>query len=770
MFAFHWRKWLAFWSRSQGRAELRTRPEYRTRTLCYPRMGLERLEDRTVLSPTLFSHYTGLDVNAPGDADEPPDDQGAAGKSSYVEAINQSLAIYTPKSTGTTAVSDTLADFYFTQGGLANGGSSFGQSDPFVIWDDQVNRFIVGDIDYDTSNTNGGTNALLVAVSKTDSPTTLTKSDWYFSEFNTTESTVALQDYPGDPGYNHDALVVTFNSFDQNGNIAHNLILAMSIQALINGTAPSLNSNYYLDDYTTNGPGGTLDLIRPTTMHDSKAGDPMWFTQAGDLSGGSSIDVVKMSNVLSTSPTFNATSLPVNPYSVAVPELQPNGSQITTATDSRMMKAAEMNGLLVTSDIVSDSAGDLDNARWYEINVGGGTPTLVQQGDVSGGPGVYNAYPSVDINTSGDIGMVYMSSGTGAGQYLSTYVTGRTPTDPIGTMETPVLVQAGTSNYGGSREGDMTNVNIDTDGSFWGTGEWANNEGSVNWGTDIGHFGFGSPFAFTPFGATEGFAANNVTVATFTDASGASLSSYVTTIDWGDGSSPDSGTVTKIGPSTFAVTGSHTYEEEGNYVVSVNITSGKTDLGTATGVEVVNDASLTGIGTSLSATAGTFLTNARVATFTDTDPNPEGPGNYTATIYWYQNGGTAGVSSGRIVSAGNNVFAVFGDNPYTYATGGTFLVNVVIADVGGATVTVGSTATVGHNPGPPHQQIYSADGTPSNNNYTSLQDALNNLIQAEYFFIYAILGPDGNIAIGNLINALMQYELAVLQYDMTLNV
>ena len=95
-----------------------------------------------------------------------------------------------------------------------------------------------------------------------------------------------------------------------------------------------------------------------------------------------------------------------------------------------------------------------DVAQWYAINVSSGTPTLAQQGRVSAGANTYLVYPGIDINASGQIGMSYMQSGTDTStDYLSMWVTGRVPTDAAGTMETPVMVPAGTglANYPTSR-------------------------------------------------------------------------------------------------------------------------------------------------------------------------------------------------------------------------------------------------------------------------------------------------------------------------------
>ena len=80
-------------------------------------------------------------------------------------------------------------------------------------------------------------------------------------------------------------------------------------------------------------------------------------------------------------------------------------------------------------------------------------------------------------------------------------VTGRTSGDASGTMETPVLVPAGTgkANYhdftSGGRAGDLSGINVDpSDGTFWAVNEFANTEATANWGTAIANFT--SQFAF----------------------------------------------------------------------------------------------------------------------------------------------------------------------------------------------------------------------------------------------------------------------------------
>jgi autotransporter-associated beta strand protein len=163
-----------------------------------------------------------------------------------------------------------------------------------------------------------------------------------------------------------------------------------------------------------------------------------------------------------------------------------------------MQKAALQGNTLVATHAVSVSSTQ-DAAQWYQIDVSSGTPVLAQQGDVSLGNNTYAYYPAIDINPAGQIGMTFMDSGTGAGQFMSVYVTGRLPTDASGTMQTPVLVPAGTGqtnyhDFGPSvgatqRAGDLGGINVDpSDISFWAANEFANMDATANWGTAVANF------------------------------------------------------------------------------------------------------------------------------------------------------------------------------------------------------------------------------------------------------------------------------------------
>jgi len=194
------------------------------------------------------------------------------------------------------------------------------------------------------------------------------------------------------------------------------------------------------------------------------------------------------------------------------------------------------------------------------------------------------------------------------------------------------------------------------------------------------------------FAATEGTAFNGV-VATFTDSrAGALVSDFTATIDWGDGTMT-AGTVTSTSPGVFAVSGMHTYADEGAFSVPVQVTDNVSHLtaSTTSTANVAEGDALTGHPVTFAATASVPFTGT-VATFTDTFTGNV-PADFTASINW----GDANVTTGT-VTGGSGTFSVSGT--HTYAAGGTYTVTVTLSDdaPGTATATATSTANVGAAP------------------------------------------------------------------------
>jgi hypothetical protein len=183
--------------------------------------------------------------------------------------------------------------------------------------------------------------------------------------------------------------------------------------------------------------------------------------------------------------------------------------------------------------------------------------------------------------------------------------------------------------------------------------------------------------------ASEGVALSGVPVATFTDSQ---PGSYTASIDWGDGSTPSSGTISGSSGS-YTVSGSHTYTDGGTYPTTVTITNAANLSALAVGTAQVADAALSASGRSLSVAQGVAFTGLTVATFTDPDLSVAA-GDYGVSINWGDGNGT----DVGTVTGSNGSFTVTGG--HTYQAAGPYSVSVTISDPGGSTTTVSDSATV----------------------------------------------------------------------------
>jgi hypothetical protein len=618
---------------------------------------------------------------------------GAAGPSSYLETVRNEIAIYTPKVAGTTVVMDSLAglpgqsDFWFTHGHLSPTSANSFPSEPLMIWDDQIQRFIIGETDADFGIHMENFD---LAVSKTAAPATFTTADWNFYQINTTETGFDTFIF-GNLGYNHDALVIPLDAVRIGEHTTnHELIVTVSISDLAAGNPITPFKNDL----------GSDQPLRPTVMHDSQAGDPMWFVaeHSPATDAGHSIDVYKMTNVLSNSATATLTTLAVNPYTniSTVHPKQPDGTEVTGFIDSGILRAAEANNTLVATQAISVSATE-DDARWYAIDVSSGTPVLLDQGNVSAGNNTYIYYPGIDINSAGVIGMSFMKSGTAAGQFVSVYVTGRTPADPSGTMETPVLVQGGLQNYhdfapgfgGVQQAGHWSGISVDADGTFWMVNEFADDETitqfSADWGTAIGHFSIVNIISPTDLGlsvsgpaaASEGNLVYNVTITNHGSADGVNAvlkdtlpagTSFVSTTLSG-AVSVANGTFTLTIPRVAAnttLTGTLTIgsTEEGNISNTLVLNTANSDTNPNNDSQTVStDVSDPSVVPSVAAVGASEGNNPDLVVATFTDPGgAEATANYSANIDWGDTQTSAGTIS---LDPGTGVFSVHGTHSYT---------------------------------------------------------------------------------------------------------
>jgi PKD repeat protein len=200
----------------------------------------------------------------------------------------------------------------------------------------------------------------------------------------------------------------------------------------------------------------------------------------------------------------------------------------------------------------------------------------------------------------------------------------------------------------------------------------------------------------TNISATEGTQFSGVT-GTFTDpGSPDGPSEFTASIDWGDGTTT-AGTITGSAGS-YAVSGTHTYADEGSFQVTTtffeNNDSGFSISvgGTATVAEA--DVFSNGAITAPASTEQSPITNAQVATFSDSGYPANVAADMTATIDW----GDGTTTPGAVVALGGGNFGVNGSHTYTKSGALTMTVTVSDDAPGTATLTITGPVNIADQP------------------------------------------------------------------------
>jgi predicted pyridoxine 5'-phosphate oxidase superfamily flavin-nucleotide-binding protein len=183
----------------------------------------------------------------------------------------------------------------------------------------------------------------------------------------------------------------------------------------------------------------------------------------------------------------------------------------------------------------------------------------------------------------------------------------------------------------------------------------------------------------------EGISVGGV-VGNFRDANpNAAASDFTASIDWGDGTTT-TGSIASNKFGGFAVTGPHTYAEEGTFTISITIQDVGGSSTVINSTDVVADAPLSASGKTVQAIIGRSFT-AKVASFMDANPTPD-MADFSASIAW----GDGTTSAGTISANSFGGFNVTGT--HTYGSQGTFTATVTITDAGGSTAVVNTTVDV----------------------------------------------------------------------------
>jgi hypothetical protein len=393
----------------------------------------------------------------------PPDPSIAVGPNHIVETVNAAIAFYDRDG------NETFSSHLGTPGtpGFFEtvGASSNFVFDPKCFYDQKTGRFVVIALEQI-----GETESWIdIAVSDDSDPNGI----WYkYRTFSVIEIGVDnfWVDYPGF-GFDDNAFYVTGNLFFLNGPSDGGFGGALF---RVYDKAPMLNGDPVV--ITDLAPGGAS--VQVAQMFGPS---PQCFFLSRDSS--TSMRVWTINDPLGT-PTIESTTIggldaAFSPFNA--PNL--DGGEISTL-DGRLMNVHYRDGNLYTAHgIEGDSSATV--GRWYHFDLdnwpaAGSNPSLVQQGEVSGDGDQHYYFPAIYSDSNDHVGMIMTRSSSS--EYASVQVSGRIPSDPLGTMSEPIQLAIGDRGTSG-RWGDYLDIAIDPndDTTFWIVGMYARNFGWQTW-------------------------------------------------------------------------------------------------------------------------------------------------------------------------------------------------------------------------------------------------------------------------------------------------
>jgi hypothetical protein len=405
----------------------------------------------------------------------PPDTNGAAGATQYVQWVNESFAAFN-KTTGALVEGPVAGNSLWS--GFGGGCETNNDGDPIVQYDKAANRWVFTQFSVTT------TPFLQCVAVSTTSDAMGTYARYAFSQPN-------FPDYPK-LGVWPDAYYISFNMFSGNTFVGGRAC-AFDRSAMLAGS-PATQICFQLSSSF----GGLL----PSDVDGSTAppaGSPNFFLAFGS----NSLDIWKFHADFATpgNSTFTGpTNIPVAAFSPAcgggtcIPQL--GTRQLLDSLGDRLMYRLAYRNFVDHEALVvnhSVTAGANVGVRWYELRSPNATPTVFQQGTYAPDAS-YRWMGSIAMDKVGNFALGYSVSSSNMNPAIR--FTGRAPGDSLGTMqaENTILEGIGSQLRTLSRWGDYTSMSVDPvdDCTFWYTNEYLKADGTFNWSTRIDSFKFPS--------------------------------------------------------------------------------------------------------------------------------------------------------------------------------------------------------------------------------------------------------------------------------------
>lgn len=403
----------------------------------------------------------------------PPDMEVAVGNDHVIEVVNSSAAFYSKSNGARVRGPFDLEPILEARGCPA--GFYF---DPVAVYDDQSERYVIsimvaGDVQTDW---------FCIAVSQTSNPF----GSWNVYAIDCSFGTFLFCDnHEIAAGY--EAIYIAADMF----GVGFPRVFAIDKAAMYAG-APSVTSvSFDLSSFYFN--------LRPVKMYGFAQG--MWpansseshYFVATDYGGGGDFQIWRFNDPFGSASFPLVASLNTQTHGFPVSQPQLGGNSIT-ANDDRLVSATYADGSIWAAHQVgcNPGGGTVNCIHWYEVDVSGGSPALLQDGIYSSS-GEYRSYPDIAANSCGEMATAYTKFS--ASTYPSVYVAGRASGTPANQLIGEAALHIGSTAHScydsvPYRWGDYSDVAIDpVDGkTFWVIGQYAEPQASCDWATRLVSF------------------------------------------------------------------------------------------------------------------------------------------------------------------------------------------------------------------------------------------------------------------------------------------
>ncbi len=454
--------------------------------------AVEQVFALPAVSATISHNFDGIPDSANGSLrGVPPDQNLAVGATQVVEVINTAYQVFN-KSTGTSVQAPKQISSIFTgvSGLCGQGSTSPNYTDPIVLYDKKAGRWFIVIV---AANSSFSTGNECIAVSST-SDATGTYHRYAFS-FGTN----IFNDYDKF-GVWPDAYYGAFNLFSPSTFLGAKAC-AFQRSAMLAGTAAKALCFTKTNEFS----------LLPSDLDGATApplGEPNFFV---DLFSTNALHLFKFhvdfttpSNSKFTGPVAIAVTSFTEACAATGTCIPQTGTtdQLDSLGDRLMFRLAYRNFGSHESLVVNHAAKTsvaASGVRWYEIHSPNATPVVFQHGTLtSGGTSLWMG--SIAMDKVGDMALGFSESSSTI--HPAVAFTGRTPSDPLGTMEGINIIFAGSGSQtggtvnGGNRWGDYSGMAIDpsNDCTFWYVNEYIPSNGNFNFHTRIASFKFPNCF------------------------------------------------------------------------------------------------------------------------------------------------------------------------------------------------------------------------------------------------------------------------------------